>query len=133
MWKLMRPDERAWQSRGGGVRTLHLITRRTGAVSFLSGITEFEPGASLPLHYHNCEEAVTIIEGTGRVEVDDQAADVATGDTVWISAGTPHRFLALSDNALRIHWTYGSVEPTRTIVESGVTVAVGSDGDRNYE
>jgi quercetin dioxygenase-like cupin family protein len=59
---VLRPRALAVIDRGGGVRTVHLVTADLGS-QFVNGTTEFDPGASLPLHSHNCEESVVILEG----------------------------------------------------------------------
>ena len=60
---VLRPSAIPARQRGGGAKTIPLVTRRTGSTSFINGITIFEPGAAIPLHYHNCEESVLMLEG----------------------------------------------------------------------
>ena len=54
-----------WETASGASLTqnVRLVTYQTGAKHITSGVTRFEPGATIPLHYHNVEEQVTIIEG----------------------------------------------------------------------
>src|SRR5262249_10804979 len=107
---ILRPAEIPSHDRGGGARTIPLVTRAVGAISFISGITVFEPGASVPLHRHNCEESIVILEGTAIAEIDGIEHEVATGDTTFMPANIPHRFRNASTTApMRMLWTYGSV------------------------
>lgn len=110
--------------RGAGVRTWRLVTRSRGADAFLSGITEFDAGASLPLHFHNCQESVVVLEGVARCQVEAETRDLTPNMAVFIEAGVAHRFENPGGGRLRILFTYGSAHATRTIVASGETVAV---------
>jgi putative monooxygenase len=66
--------EEAPVERGGGVRTWYLVTVEHWATEFLTGITEFNPGASLAPHFHNCQESVTVLEGTAIFETAERPA-----------------------------------------------------------
>ena len=116
--------------RGGGVKTIHLVMAERGAEQFLSGITEFQPGKSLPWHLHNCEESVIILEGHALFEANTERHELTANDTTWAQAGVPHRFSNLGPGVLRIYWVYGSTDATRTLVETGETFAIGSDAER---
>ena len=48
--------------RGNGVQTLVFSSKELGA-TITSGTTRFPPGAGIPLHYHNCDEQTTVLEG----------------------------------------------------------------------
>lgn len=116
--------------RGGGARTVPLVCCEIGAQGFLNGITEFDPGASIALHYHNCEETVLVLEGQATFEVDGQIYELGPLDTTWVPATVPHRFANNSGARMRIFWTYSSVEATRTVVATGQTFKIGSEQDR---
>jgi SAM-dependent methyltransferase len=96
-----------------------------GAGEFLSGVTEFDPGASLPLHWHNCEESVVVVDGMALFECDGRSVEMVAGEATWLPAGSVHRFANRGDSRLRIHWTYGSTSATRTIADTGETFEVG--------
>ena len=109
-------------SRAGGATTSQIVTPDCGAAAFLSGFTDIPPGAGIPLHYHNCEEAVLVVSGIATVEVDGEQFGASEGDVVWQAANVPHRFINPSDSdTLRIYWTYASSDATRTLVETGET------------
>jgi putative monooxygenase len=130
---VIHPDEVTPVDRGGGVRTRHLVTARLGAESFLNGITEFDPGTSLPLHSHNCEESVIVLEGEAAFEADGQVVDMKPHDTTWVPAGSVHRFLNRGAGRMRILWIYGSTTATRTLAATGETVPVGSRAESGAE
>ncbi len=127
---ILHPQQIPVVDRGGGARTIPLVCCEIGAQGFLNGITEFDPGAGIPLHYHNCEETVLIIEGQATFEVDGRAYELHELDTTWVPAGMPHRFLNRSTARMRIFWTYSSVEATRTVMATGETFKIGSAQDR---
>ena len=49
------------------------------------------------------------------------------GDTTWIPANVPHRFLNESDAPMRIFWTYATVDATRTMVETGIEQSIDAE------
>lgn len=116
---ILRPHESKTNDRGGGARTRPLVTRRCGSTSLINGITAFDPGAAIGLHFHNCEESVMVIEGEAIAEIDGVQHHLSTHDTTWIPANVPHRFINASDRPMRIFWTYATVDATRTMVETG--------------
>ncbi len=125
---VLRPSEIKPHERGGGARTIPLVTRKIGSTSMLNGITEFAPNAAIPLHTHNCEESVMVLEGDAIAELDGVAHRMGANDTTWVPAGVPHRFINASDTkAMRIFWTYASVDATRTIVATGDTRSIDSE------
>jgi putative monooxygenase len=114
--------------RGSGVSTVPLVTSARGAEGFLSGITTFEPGASLPLHTHNCLESVVILQGDAVAEIAGVETALAACDTTIVHADVPHRFRNASDSAqMRILWVYGSTDATRTILSTGVTARIDAE------
>ena len=125
---VLRPDEIVPHERGGGARTTPLVTRKSGSTSLLNGITEFGPGAAIPLHTHNCEESVMVLEGDAIAELDGEQHRMGPQDTTWVPAGVPHRFInASTTDKMRIFWTYASVDATRTIVATGDTRSIDSE------
>lgn len=125
---VLRPAEITPHERGGGARTIPLVTKRIGSTSLLNGITEFEPKASIALHTHNCEESVMVLEGEAIAEIDGVAYAMAAGDTTWVPANLPHRFInASATQRMRIFWTYASVDATRTLIATGDTRSIDSE------
>ena len=131
---ILRPNEIAPRDRGGGARTIPLVTRKVGATSFINGITIFDPGAGVPLHCHNCEESVVVLEGHAIIEIDGVEHQAGPDDTTFLPANIPHRFRNASQTErMRILWIYASVDATRTLVATGVTNTIDAEhkpGDR---
>lgn len=125
---VLRPSELPRVSRGGGAFTTPLVSRRIGATGFINGITEFEPGAAVAFHSHNCEESVVVLEGEALLESDGRTIALRSLDTTWIPPNLIHRFRnASSERPLKIHWTYASVEATRTLADSGETRLIAAE------
>lgn len=129
--KVFRPDEIAAFERGGGARTIPLVNRASGTTSFINGITIFEPGAAIPVHSHNCEESVMLLEGSAIVEIDGTRHPIKPQDTTFIPANLPHRFINASDTEpMKILWIYATVDATRTIVATGDTRTIDAEHGR---
>lgn len=119
--RVLRPDQLPAIERGGGARTIPLVTRGRGATAFLNGITEFAPGASIAHHSHNVPESVMVIEGEALVDIDGVEHRVRTHDVTFVPANTPHHFTNASATApMKIFWTYGSLDATRTKAADGI-------------
>ncbi len=107
--QVLRPSRLNSVQRGGGARTTPLVTRGIGSTSMLNGITEFEPGASIPMHSHNCEESVLMLEGACIAVIGDVEHEVGLHDTTFIPGGVPHRFINISQTrSAKIFWTNAS-------------------------
>lgn len=127
---ILRPSDLPVNDRGNGARTIPLVTRKCGSTSMINGITAFDPGARIGFHFHNCEESVMILEGEAIAEIDGTRHHLKTGDTTWIPANVPHRFLNESDAVMRIFWTYATIDATRTMVASGIEQSIDEEHDK---
>lgn len=108
--------------RGIGISTVKLVGAETEAQTISNGVTTFPPGSSVELHTHNTEECIVILEGEAVCEVAGQRYLLKAYDATFVPAGITHRFINESDRTMRFLWTYGSIDVTRTYVETGVTV-----------
>ncbi|MGI5151528.1 cupin domain-containing protein [Plantactinospora sp. CA-294935] len=117
--------------RGEGVATLPLIGKWNATQpSMTTGVTSFAPGTGIPLHSHNVEECVLVLEGEATVTIGDDEFDVDVGVNTWVPAGVPHRFVNRGSGTMRIFWIYGGLYVTRTIIATGQTFAHLSAHDR---
>lgn len=125
---LLKPEAIAKHDRGGGAATTPLVTKGLGAAGFITGFTEFQGGAKIPFHYHNCEETVMLIEGHAWFDIDGESFEVKPQDVTFIPAGVPHRFRNASETqSMKILWVYGSVDANRTLVETGETRPIAAE------
>ena len=119
---ILREKDLPTINRVGGASTTQIVTPKCGAKSILNGFTTIPPRAAIPLHYHNCEESVVIVQGNETVEVDGKQFLASVGDVTWLPSNVPHRFINSSESeSLRIFWTYASGSATRMLVDCGET------------
>jgi HTH-type transcriptional regulator, repressor for puuD len=120
--------------RGTGVRTLPYVGKwNADQNKVTTGITEFPVGAGIPLHTHNVEESVLILEGQATAVIGADSFELEPGDATWAPAGVPHRFVNRGEGPMRIYWVYGGREVTRTICATGETFEHLSEQDRGAE
>jgi quercetin dioxygenase-like cupin family protein len=101
-------------------RFYDLFAGRFGSVGICGGYGEFEPGASLPCHFHEYDESITIVTGIATCEVAGARYPGLRGcDTGVVPKWRPHRFLNESAEVMAMIWVYAGTEPERTLVESG--------------
>ncbi|NPD68700.1 cupin domain-containing protein (plasmid) [Lichenicola cladoniae] len=127
---ILHPNDLPAHKRGNGNKTIPLAGPRIGA-GFLNGITVIAPGSAIPLHTHNCEESVVVLEGDALAEIDGEQHKLVRHDASWIPADLPHRFINASQTEpLTILWTYARPDATRTLVETGETRPVSAEHRR---
>ena len=63
-----------------------------GSQNVSSGMTIMEPGAGLPMHFHDTEECITCVEGEAMCSVDGEVLRLRPFDHIWIAEGSHHRF-----------------------------------------
>ena len=99
-----------------------------GRVATLAVIQEaIAAGDRIPLHTHDVDEAITILDGEAEARLGDERRMVGAGTTIFIPAGTPHGTANLSDAPVHIH----AVFPTTTIEIAMLerNPAPGTEGD----
>jgi HTH-type transcriptional regulator, repressor for puuD len=117
--------------RGNGVVTIPYVGKWNCDQNLVTtGQTHFQPGTGLPLHSHNVEESVLILEGLATAQLGDEEFDLVAGQATWVPAGVPHRFANRGDTVMRIYWVYGGREVTRTITATGATFEHLSSDDK---
>lgn len=103
-----------------GAKFIDLFAGRFGAVGICGGYGRFEPGASLPCHFHEYDESISIVDGEAICLVHGKKyAPLANCDTAVIPRGRPHRFINDSNSSMAMIWVYAGSEPERSVVDPG--------------
>jgi quercetin dioxygenase-like cupin family protein len=102
-----------------GAHFRDLFARRFGARGICGGYGVFGSGASLPCHFHDYDESITIIQGRAVCQVAGRQYELGDCGTACIPKGWPHRFLNRSAAAMAMIWVYAGDEPERTLVDAG--------------
>lgn len=75
-----------------GVTIRWLISRDDGAPNFAMRLFEVAPGGHSPLHEHQWEHEVYIVEGRGELDWEGESRPFAGGDFIFVAPGREHRF-----------------------------------------
>jgi quercetin dioxygenase-like cupin family protein len=109
--------------RGSGILTTPLVTRVSAErPRIVTGISSYPRGEGAPLHRHNCDEQVTLLEGSGEVEVEGAVTPLEPYDSTYIPGGIDHAFRNTGEGPMVILWIYASDRVTRTFADTGETV-----------
>ena len=73
------------------------------------GLYVLAAGAADPQSPHTEDEIYHVLAGRARITVGAETRDVAAGDTVFVSAGVPHRFHDIAEQ-LRALVVFGPAE-----------------------
>ena len=79
-----------------------LIAAKEGAPNFAMRVIEIKrKGEKIPLHHHDYEHEIFIIEGQGNVLSEGGLKSVAYGNFVYVPAGEEHGFENTGDKPFR--------------------------------
>jgi HTH-type transcriptional repressor of puuD len=128
---VLRPGEITPVDRGTGVVTVPFVGKwNCDRNQVTTGLTRMDIGTGIPMHTHNVEETVLVVQGLATAIIGDDSFPLAAGDSTWVPADVPHCFQNRGDSRMTIYWVYGGRDVTRTIVATGVTVEHLSPEDR---
>ena len=83
-----------------GVKMRRVIAEKEGAPNFVMRVFEVEPGGNTPLHTHDWEHEVFILNGTGIVVDPSGEHEFKSGDVIFIPGEEEHQFRNESDKPL---------------------------------
>jgi quercetin dioxygenase-like cupin family protein len=84
-----------------GVNIRWLITKDIGAKHFAMRMFEVEPEGHTPLHSHEWEHEVFVLEGEGLVLAASGEAKLNPGDVVFMPPDEKHQFKNIGKDTLR--------------------------------
>ena len=99
-----------------------------GAVAGLSFLEErCAAGDRIPLHRHDVDEVVVVIDGVGAYTLDGEVNPVESGDVIFIPAGTEHGTTNAGTGALHVHAVFPARKVLMEMLERNP--APGTEGD----
>ena len=60
-------------------------------------------GDRIPLHRHDVDEVVVVIDGVGAYTLEGEVNTVESGDVIFIPAGTAYGTVNIGDQVLHVH------------------------------
>ncbi len=78
-----------------------MVGRDDGAPNFALRHFVVQPGGHTPLHQHDYEHEVYIVEGDCDVECDGETAAATAGDVLYVPANSLHQFRNHSEAPMR--------------------------------
>ena len=108
---VIRSKDRATTNQGFqgyGERTL--VDQEAMSDLMTMGDLVFEPGAFVPRHHHDAQEAFYVFEGNGTVILGDEEFDLSVGDALLVPAGESHGFRNDSGRPWRMVWVYSALD-----------------------
>jgi quercetin dioxygenase-like cupin family protein len=95
--KLERMEEKGAE----GIQVRWLIKKEDGAPNFAMRLFELKPNGYSPLHSHNWEHEVYILEGECKVTCEQQTKKATAGYVVFIPPNAKHQFANAGKSALK--------------------------------
>jgi quercetin dioxygenase-like cupin family protein len=97
----MKEDTPVEEEGAEGVRIKWLLDRSVGAPTFAMRHFTVQPGGRTPLHKHEWEHEVYVLEGEGFVRDEDQEYVIRPGDAVFVPPNQLHQFRSAESSHLR--------------------------------
>ena len=100
-----------------GALSQDLYNAELGTHGICGGYGRFEPGARLPCHRHECDESITIVQGTATCVVEGRRYELSGRATAMVPRGRCHYFINLTLEPMAMIWAYAGDMPDRIIVD----------------
>jgi len=84
-----------------GVTIRWLVTKEMGAPHFAMRMFEVAPDGHTPLHTHEWEHEVFIVEGGGIVVSESGEQEINTGDVIFMPGNEEHQFRNTKDKTMK--------------------------------
>lgn len=90
-------------------RKTRVMIGQNGSISgelFCQGYVEIFPGGYIPMHNHETVESYTVLEGIGRMTIDEESRIMQSGDYVFIEKNQNHSLQNIGENTLQLMFVY---------------------------
>ena len=101
------------------VKVRWLINEEMGATNFFMRLFEIKSGGYTPLHIHDWEHEVFILEGEGVIICEDEEKLFRVGDVVFISPNEKHQFRNIGKNLVRLLCLIPNKKDSETVSSCG--------------
>ena len=82
-----------------------------------------EPGAETPVHYHDCEEVVVIMSGSGQLSINDKVIEFGPNSTLIIPPDIVHQLVNSGSEEIRLIASFSST-PAKVFSPDGEELAL---------
>ena len=82
-----------------------------------------EPGGETPVHYHDCEEVIVIIRGSGRLSIDEKAIEFGPNSTLIIPSDIVHQLVNSGSEEIYLIASFSST-PAKVFTPDGEELAL---------
>ena len=82
-----------------------------------------EPGAETPVHYHDCEEVIVIMSGSGRLLIDDKVMEFGPNSTLIIPSNIVHQLVNSGAEEIMLIASFSST-PAKVFTPDGEELAL---------
>lgn len=96
-----REDAPVQEEGAEGVKIKWLLDKSVGAPTFAMRHFTVQPGGHTPLHKHDWEHEVYVLEGEGVVKHQDREYVIRAGDAVFVPPNQLHQFRSTESSCLR--------------------------------
>ncbi len=96
-----------------GVTHRFIINKKTGATGVQLAEVVLQPGAALPLHTHDVDDAMFVVAGTGKFIEEDTETPIGAGMALLAPAKTKHTLRNDGKHPLRIIFVWPTVEEVK--------------------
>ena len=96
----MKPDP-VHMDGAEGVTIRWVVAKEDGAPNFAMRLFEIAPGGQTPLHTHNLEHEVFILEGSAAVWREGVETPVTPGTAIFVPPNEKHCFINTGETVLR--------------------------------
>jgi len=93
-----------------GVSHRLAVSRTIGATGIQMGEIVLEPGASIPRHHHDVDDAMLVISGRGLCDLGDEAVALEPGTALVAPAGVVHGLRNTGVEPLRVVFAWPTAE-----------------------
>ena len=100
-----------------GINVKYIVNREMGSTSTTVRVASVNAGSKMPLHTHNTEESIVILEGTFEATAGDEKKTITQGYTVLVPAGVIHRIANKGNEPGRVLTVFPTVDVQTNVVE----------------